>query len=30
MPKCTDGTWSYGKHFSGTCSRHRSVRSWFT
>ncbi|OOV18026.1 hypothetical protein SM007_36935 [Streptomyces avermitilis] len=29
MPKCTDGTWSDGKHFSGACSRHRSTRYWF-
>ncbi|MFI0220179.1 DUF3761 domain-containing protein [Streptomyces lydicus] len=29
MAKCKDGTWSYSKHFSGTCSRHHGVRYWF-
>ncbi|MET8029131.1 DUF3761 domain-containing protein [Streptomyces avermitilis] len=26
---CTDGTWPDSKHFSGTCSRHRSASYWF-
>ncbi|SHL76411.1 DUF3761 domain-containing protein [Streptomyces yunnanensis] len=29
MAKCKDGTWSYSKRFSGTCSHHRGVRYWF-
>ncbi|MCZ1005918.1 DUF3761 domain-containing protein [Streptomyces lydicus] len=29
MAKCNDGTWSYAKHFSGTCSHHRGVKFWF-
>ncbi|MGI5259677.1 DUF3761 domain-containing protein [Streptomyces angustmyceticus] len=29
MAKCKDGTWSYSRHFSGTCSRHHGVRYWF-
>ncbi|MCF3173352.1 DUF3761 domain-containing protein [Streptomyces sioyaensis] len=29
MAKCKDGTWSYSRHFSGTCSHHHGVRYWF-
>lgn len=29
MAKCKDGTWSFSKHFSGTCSHHRGVKYWF-
>ncbi len=29
MAKCKDGTWSYSKHFSGTCSHHHGVKYWF-
>jgi uncharacterized low-complexity protein len=26
--KCRDGTYSYSKHASGTCSHHGGVRRW--
>ncbi|MFF7411684.1 DUF3761 domain-containing protein [Streptomyces lydicus] len=29
MAKCKDGSWSYSKHFRGTCSGHKGVRYWF-
>ena len=29
MAKCKDGTYSYSKHFSGTCSHHKGVRYWY-
>lgn len=28
MAKCKDGTVSYSKHRSGTCSRHGGVSEW--
>ncbi|XUL89624.1 DUF3761 domain-containing protein [Streptomyces galilaeus] len=27
--QCQDGTYSYSKHFSGTCSRHHGVKYWY-
>jgi hypothetical protein len=27
--QCRDGTYSYSKHFSGTCSRHHGVKYWY-
>ncbi len=26
--KCRDGTYSFSKHHSGTCSRHKGVDEW--
>jgi hypothetical protein len=26
--KCRDGTWSFSRHRSGTCSRHGGVAAW--
>jgi hypothetical protein len=26
--QCRDGTWSFSRHRSGTCSRHGGVASW--
>jgi hypothetical protein len=26
--RCRDGTWSFSRHHSGTCSRHGSVAAW--
>ncbi|MET8138156.1 DUF3761 domain-containing protein [Streptomyces sp. NPDC005251] len=27
--RCKDGTYSYSKHFRGTCSHHHGVRYWY-
>lgn len=27
--QCRDGTYSYSKHFSGTCSHHHGVKYWY-
>ncbi|MFJ1969329.1 DUF3761 domain-containing protein [Streptomyces sp. NPDC087903] len=27
--KCKDGTYSYSKHFRGTCSHHHGVHYWY-
>jgi Protein of unknown function (DUF3761) len=26
--QCRDGTWSFSRHHSGTCSRHGGVAAW--
>jgi hypothetical protein len=26
--RCRDGTWSFSRHHSGTCSRHGGIAAW--